>query len=63
MSLEEVARYIQRSFGTKNVVVAGDPNLRVKMIGDEWLKPMVPEVPVRWISSGDPFEVPPIRIN
>jgi putative NIF3 family GTP cyclohydrolase 1 type 2 len=27
----------------------------------EWLKPIVPEVPVQWISSGDPFRVPVIR--
>ncbi len=122
MSLEEVARHIQRKLGTQNVVVVGDRNLRVKTIGDcihvlstvlpalrscdvalvgetaqydtfeymrdavslalkkglvmishegleewgmqeyaEWLKPIVPEVPVEWISSGDPFQVPAIR--
>jgi len=27
----------------------------------EWLKPVVPEIPVEWMSTGDPFEVPPIR--
>ncbi len=26
----------------------------------EWLKPIVPELPVGWISSGDPFQVPAI---
>jgi putative NIF3 family GTP cyclohydrolase 1 type 2 len=118
-SLEDVAIHIQRSLGTKNVVVVGDRNLRVKAIGDcahvlgsvlpslrlydvalvgetpqhdtfeyvrdaialgqkkavvmishqaleewgmetcaGWLKPLVPEVPVQWIASGDPFLVP-----
>jgi hypothetical protein len=27
----------------------------------EWLKPLVPEVPVEWVPSGDPFQVPAIR--
>lgn len=27
----------------------------------EWLRPEVPEVPVEWISSGDPFYVPPVK--
>ncbi|HWC00133.1 MAG TPA: Nif3-like dinuclear metal center hexameric protein, partial [Bryobacteraceae bacterium] len=27
----------------------------------EWLKPLVPEVPVGWIPAREPFEVPPIR--
>ena len=122
MSLEEVARHIQSKLGTRNVVVVGDPGLRVKTIGDcahilssvlpalrtcdvalvgetpeyatfeylrdamalgmrkgvvmishealeewgmetcaEWLKPIVPEIPVEWIPTGDPFQVPPIR--
>jgi putative NIF3 family GTP cyclohydrolase 1 type 2 len=34
MSLEGVARYIQAKLGTRNVVVVGDPGLRVKTIGD-----------------------------
>jgi hypothetical protein len=29
----------------------------------EWLKPAVPELPVEWISSDDPFQVPRIRIQ
>jgi putative NIF3 family GTP cyclohydrolase 1 type 2 len=122
MSLEEVARHIQRRLGTQNVVVVGDRGMRVKTIGDcahilssvlpalracdvalvgetpqydtfeyvrdamslgmkkavvmishrgleewgmqamaEWLRPAVPEVPVEWISSEDPFQVPAIR--
>jgi putative NIF3 family GTP cyclohydrolase 1 type 2 len=121
MSLEEVARHIQRQLGTKNVVVVGDPQLRVKTLGDcahilssvlpalrtcdvalvgetpqhdtfeyvrdavelgekkavvmishegleewgmetfaNWVRPAVPEVPVEWISTGDPFYVPPV---
>lgn len=30
-----------------------------------WLKPLVPEVPVQWLSTGDPFQVPtllPVRL-
>jgi hypothetical protein len=27
----------------------------------EWFRPAVPEVPVEWISSGDPFYIPPVR--
>ena len=27
----------------------------------EWLRPLVPEVPVEWISSHDPFQIPPIQ--
>jgi hypothetical protein len=27
----------------------------------EWLKPLVPELSVEWVSSGDPFQVPAIR--
>ncbi len=27
-----------------------------------WLKPIVPEVPIEWVPTGDPFEVPPVRI-
>ena len=27
----------------------------------EWLRPAIPEVPVEWISSGDPFNIPPVR--
>jgi putative NIF3 family GTP cyclohydrolase 1 type 2 len=27
----------------------------------DWLRPIVPEVPIAWISSGDPFRVPVIR--
>jgi putative NIF3 family GTP cyclohydrolase 1 type 2 len=122
MSLDEVARHLQAKLGTKNVVVVGDPQLRVKTIGDcahvltsvlpslraydmalvgetpefdtfeylrdamsigmkkavvmishegleewgmqimaDWLKPLVPELPVEWISTGDPFQIPPIR--
>ena len=122
MSLEEVARHIQTQLGTRNVVVVGDPKLRVRTIGDcahvlssilpalksfdvalagetpqhdtfeylrdamalgmkkglimishqgleewgmeecaEWLTPLLPELPVEWISSRDPFEVPAIR--
>ena len=119
MSLLDAARHIQKSLGTQNVVVVGDPELRVKTVGDcahilssvlpalrtcdaalvgetpehdtfeymrdaitlgmkkglimishegleewgmetcaEWLKPVVPEVPVEWIPAGDPFGVP-----
>jgi putative NIF3 family GTP cyclohydrolase 1 type 2 len=122
MSLEEVARHIQKHLGTPNVVVVGDAKLPVRTIGDcahvlssilpalkafdvalvgetpqhdsfeylrdamtlgmkkglimishqgleewgmeecaEWLRPVLPEVPVEWISSRDPFEVPPIH--
>ncbi len=122
-SLEEVARHVQERLGTRNVVVVGDPKLRVRTVGDcahilssvlpalracdvalvgetpehdtfeymrdamvlgmakglvmishqgleewgmetcaEWLKPVVPEVPVEWIATGDPFGVPPIRV-
>jgi putative NIF3 family GTP cyclohydrolase 1 type 2 len=122
MSLEEAARHIQAKLGTRNVVVVGDPALRVKTIGDcahilssvlpalrtcdvalvgetpeyatfeylrdamalgmkkgvvmishealeewgmescaEWLKPIVPGIPVKWIAAGDPFQVPPFR--
>jgi putative NIF3 family GTP cyclohydrolase 1 type 2 len=121
MSLEAAARHIQQSLGTQNVVVVGDPPLRVKTIGDcahvlssvlpalnecdvalvgetpqhdtfeyvrdamalgmkkavimishrsleewgmedcpIWMKDVVPELPVEWISSRDPFEVPPL---
>ena len=122
MSLEDVARHIQRKLETRNVMVVGDRNLRVKTVGDcihvlstvlpalrscdvalvgetpqfdtfeyvrdavglgmkkglvmisherleewgmqafvDWLKPAVPELPIEWISSGDPFDVPPVR--
>ncbi|MGA2114395.1 MAG: Nif3-like dinuclear metal center hexameric protein [Bryobacteraceae bacterium] len=122
MSLEEVARHVQRKLGTQNVVVVGDRNLRVKTIGDcahilssvlpalgtcdvalvgetpqhdtfeylrdamslgmkkgvvmishegleewgmqacaDWLKPLIPEIPVEWIAAGDPFQVPAIQ--
>ncbi len=122
MSLEEVARHMQKQLGTRNVIVVGDPALRVKTIGDcahvlssilpalrlfdvaltgetpqhdtfeylrdamalgmkkgvimishqgleewgmqecaEWLSPLLPEIPVEWISSRDPFHVPQIR--
>jgi putative NIF3 family GTP cyclohydrolase 1 type 2 len=27
-----------------------------------WLKPIVPELPVVWVGTGDPFEVPPVRL-
>jgi hypothetical protein len=27
----------------------------------EWLRPAVPEVPVEFIPSGEPFYVPPLR--
>ena len=33
-SLEEVARHIQRKLGAQNVVVIGDPKLRVTTVGD-----------------------------
>jgi putative NIF3 family GTP cyclohydrolase 1 type 2 len=33
-SLEEVARHLQSKLGTRNVVVVGDPKLRVKTVGD-----------------------------
>jgi putative NIF3 family GTP cyclohydrolase 1 type 2 len=123
MSLEDVARHIQRKLGTQNVVVVGDRNLRVTTIGDcahilasvlpalrsydvalvgetpqydtfeylrdalslgmkkglvmishegleewgmqvcaDWLKPVIPEIPVEWIATGDPFQIPPIRV-
>jgi hypothetical protein len=26
----------------------------------DWLKPLIPEVPVEWITAGDPFQVPRI---
>jgi putative NIF3 family GTP cyclohydrolase 1 type 2 len=122
MSLQDVGRHIQRQLGTNNVVVVGDPQLRVRTIGDcahilssvlpalracdvalvgetpqhdtfeyvrdavafgqkkavvmishegleewgmqefaEWFRPAIPEVPVEWISSGDPFYVPPVK--
>ncbi len=122
MSLEEVARHVQKQLGTQNVVVVGEPGLRVKTIGDcahvlssvlpalrtcdvalvgetpqhdtfeylrdamtlgmkkglvmishegleewgmedcaPWLRPLVPELSVAWISSYDPFHVAPIR--
>jgi putative NIF3 family GTP cyclohydrolase 1 type 2 len=122
MSLEDLARHIQRQLGTNNVVVVGDPQLRVKTVGDcahilssvlpalracdvalvgetpqhdtfeyvrdavalgqkkavvmishegleewgmeafaSWVRPAVPEVPVEWISTGDPFYVPQIN--
>ena len=122
MSLEAVGRHIQRQLGTQNVLVVGDPNLKVKTIGHgghilssmltalrtcdvgitgetpqhdtfeyvrdavslgqrkgfvmishegleewgmeefaEWLKPLVPELPVEWISTGDPFQIPPLH--
>ena len=121
-SLEEVARHVQTSLGTRNVVVVGDPALRVKSVGDcahilssvlpalracdvalvgetpehdtfeylrdamalgmkkgvimishegleewgmetcaEWLKPAFPGLPIEWISTGDPFQVPAIH--
>ena len=123
MSLEDVARHIQRKLGTQNVVVVGDRNLRVRTIGDcahilssvlpalrsydlalvgetpqhdtfeyvrdalslgmkkglvmishegleewgmqvcaDWLRPVIPEIPVEWIATGDPFQIPPIRV-
>jgi putative NIF3 family GTP cyclohydrolase 1 type 2 len=34
MSLEAMARHIQRSLGTQNVVVVGDRDLRVRTVGD-----------------------------
>jgi hypothetical protein len=27
----------------------------------QWFRPAVPEVPVEWISSGDPFYVPAVK--
>ena len=123
MTLEDVARHVQRRLGTQNVVVVGDRSLRVTTIGDcahilssvlpalrtcdaalvgetpqhdtfeyvrdaislglrkglvmishegleewgmeacaEWLAPLVPGLPVQWIPTGDPFQVPAIRI-
>jgi putative NIF3 family GTP cyclohydrolase 1 type 2 len=123
MSLEEVARHVQEKLGTRNVVVAGDPAMPVKTIGDcahilssvlpalrtydvalvgetpeyatfeyvrdaiglgmkkgvvmishqgleewgmetfaEWLRPAVPEMPVEWMTTGDPFQVPKVRV-
>ncbi len=122
MPLSEMARHVQRQLGTQNVVVVGDPDLRVKTVGDcahilssvlpalrandavivgetpqhdtfeyardaialgqkkavvmishegleewgmelfaEWFRPAVPEVPVEFIASGDPFSVPPVK--
>lgn len=122
-SLEDVARHIQEKLDTKNLVVVGDRDLRVKTIGDcihvlatvlpalrncdvalvgetpehdsfeyvrdamnlgerkglvmiaherleewgmedfaNWLKPLVSEVPIEWIPTGDPFKVPLVRI-
>lgn len=119
MSLEQVARHIQSRLGTRNVVVVGLRDLKVKTVGDcahvlssvlpslrlydvalvgetpqhdtfeyvrdalalgerkgvimishegleewgmelcaGWLKPLVPELPVEWIPTGDPFLVP-----
>jgi hypothetical protein len=26
-----------------------------------WLKPLVPEVPIEWIPTGDPFQIPPLH--
>lgn len=121
ISLSEMAQHVQRQLGTRNVVVVGDPSLRVKTVGDcahilssvlpalrandvvlvgetpqhdtfeyvrdavafgqkkavvmishegleewgmedfaQWFRPAVPEVPVEWISSGDPFYVPAV---
>ena len=28
----------------------------------EWLRPAVPEVPVEWVTTGDPFLVPKVRV-
>jgi hypothetical protein len=28
----------------------------------DWLKPIVPEVPIRSIRTSDPFLVPPVRV-
>jgi putative NIF3 family GTP cyclohydrolase 1 type 2 len=122
MTLEGVARHVQNQLGTQNVVVVGEPGLRVKTIGDcahvlssvlpalrscdvalvgetpqfdtfeylrdaislgmkkgvvmishqgleewgmqdcaAWLRPLVPELSVEWISSNDPFRVPQVR--
>jgi putative NIF3 family GTP cyclohydrolase 1 type 2 len=27
-----------------------------------WLRPIVPELPVSWVGTGDPFEVPPVHL-
>jgi putative NIF3 family GTP cyclohydrolase 1 type 2 len=123
MSLDELARHIQTSLGTQNVVVVGRPDMRVKTVGDcahvlasvlpalracdvalvgetpehdtfeylrdamslgmnkavvmishegleewgmeifaEWLKPLVPAIPVQWIATGDPFQIPQVRL-
>jgi putative NIF3 family GTP cyclohydrolase 1 type 2 len=122
-SLEEVARHIQERLGTKNVMVVGDPKLRVKKIGDQshtlaavapalracdavmigetaqhdtfeyvrdamaigmktaaimiahealeewgmeafvdWFKPSIPGIPIEWVSSGDPFKIPAVKV-
>jgi putative NIF3 family GTP cyclohydrolase 1 type 2 len=123
MSLEEVARHIQKKLNTLNVIVVGDRQLRVTTIGDcihilstvlpalrnydvalvgetpehdsfeyvrdavalgekkglimishegleewgmqdfaEWLRPICPELSVEWVATGDPFQVPIVRI-
>jgi putative NIF3 family GTP cyclohydrolase 1 type 2 len=122
-SLEQVARHIQERLGTKNVMVVGDPKLRVSKVGDQshilsavapalrvcdvvmigetpqhdtfeyvrdamalgqkkgiimishealeewgmeafvgWLRPAIPEVPIEWISSRDPFYIPAVKL-
>jgi putative NIF3 family GTP cyclohydrolase 1 type 2 len=119
MTLEQVGRHIQNRLGTKNVVVVGARDLKVRTVGDcahvlssvlpslrlydvalvgetpqhdtyeyvrdamalgeskgvvmishealeewgmeicaEWLKPLVPELPVEFVPAGDPFRVP-----
>jgi putative NIF3 family GTP cyclohydrolase 1 type 2 len=122
-SLEEVARHVQEHLETKNVVVVGDKNMRVKTVGDsihnlssslpslhncdvtlvgetpehdtfeyvrdamalgqkkavimisherleewgmeafvDWFKPEVPGIPMEWVSTGDYFKVPSVRV-
>ena len=119
MTLEQVGRHIQSKLGTKNVIVVGARDLRVKTVGDcahvlssvvpslrrydvalvgetpqhdtfeyvrdavalgeqkgvvmishegleewgmeacaAWLRPIVPELPIEFVPSGDPFQVP-----
>ena len=119
MTLEQVGRHIQDRLGTKNVVVVGARDLKVRTIADcahvlssvlpslrlydvalvgetpqhdtfeyvrdaialgepkdvvmishealeewgmeicaEWLRPLVPELPVEFVPAGDPFRVP-----
>jgi putative NIF3 family GTP cyclohydrolase 1 type 2 len=123
MTLEAVARHVQATLKTQNVVVVGDRDLPVRTIGDcahilssvlpalhtydialvgetpehdtfeyvrdavtlkekkgvimishegleewgmedfvTWLKPIVPELPIEWVPTRDPFQVPLVRV-